>query len=98
MEVLIYNLYCLKEKVENTMFKSRIRITAFIFIGILLLLVVKADAQTFEDSTKLRFMENLGRGMIAINQGNGRVYVGWRLLGTDPNEIAFNLYRSPYLR
>jgi rhamnogalacturonan endolyase len=94
MEVLIYNLYCLKEKVENTVFKSRIRITAFIFIGILLLLVVKADAQTFEDSTKLRFMENLGRGMIAINQGNGRVYVGWRLLGTDPNEIAFNLYRS----
>jgi len=41
-----------------------------------------------------RQMENLGRGMVAINQGGGKVYVGWRLLGTDPDDIAFNLYRS----
>jgi len=41
-----------------------------------------------------RYMENLGRGMVAINQGSGQVYVGWRMLGTDPTDIAFNLYRS----
>jgi rhamnogalacturonan endolyase len=41
-----------------------------------------------------RQMENLGRGLIAVNQGNGRVYVGWRFLGTDPDQIAFNLYRA----
>jgi hypothetical protein len=41
-----------------------------------------------------REMENLGRGLVALNQGDGKVYVGWRLLGTDPNEIAFNLYRT----
>jgi len=41
-----------------------------------------------------RQMEKLGRGMVAINQGGGKVYVGWRLLGTDPDDIAFNLYRS----
>lgn len=38
-------------------------------------------------------MEDLGRGVVALNRGDG-VYVGWRLLGTDPQEIAFNLYRS----
>jgi len=40
-----------------------------------------------------RQMEKLGRGMVAINQGDGKVYVGWRMLGTDTNNIAFNLYR-----
>ncbi len=41
-----------------------------------------------------RQMENLGRGVVAVNRGDGRVYVGWRMLGTDPEEIAFNLFRS----
>jgi rhamnogalacturonan endolyase len=41
-----------------------------------------------------RQMEMLGRGVIAIKQSDGRVYVGWRLLGTDPDAIAFNLYRA----
>ena len=27
-------------------------------------------------------------------QGDGKVFVSWRLLGTDPDDIAFNLYRS----
>ena len=40
-----------------------------------------------------RQIENLGRGVIAINQGGGDVYIGWRMLGTDPDDIAFNLYR-----
>jgi rhamnogalacturonan endolyase len=40
-----------------------------------------------------RQMENLGRGLVAINQGNGNVFVSWRMLGTDPDGIAFNLYR-----
>jgi rhamnogalacturonan endolyase len=39
-------------------------------------------------------MEDLGRGVIAINQGSGNVYVGWRMLGTEPTDITFNLYRS----
>ena len=41
-----------------------------------------------------RLVEDLDRGVIALNQGNGRVYVGWRLLGLDPDGIAFNVYRS----
>lgn len=39
-------------------------------------------------------MERLGRGLVAIERREGGVYVGWRLLGTDPPATAFNLYRS----
>src|ERR1700678_847018 len=41
-----------------------------------------------------RRMERLGRSVVAINQGDGKVFVSWRLLGTDPDTIAFNLYRK----
>ena len=41
-----------------------------------------------------RVMERLTRGVIAVPRGEGEVYVGWRLLGTDPDDVAFNLYRS----
>jgi rhamnogalacturonan endolyase len=37
-------------------------------------------------------MENLTRGIVAVKQSGG-VYVSWRLFGTDPEGIAFNLYR-----
>ncbi len=39
-------------------------------------------------------MERLDRGLVAINKGGGNVYVSWRMLGLDPGNIAFNLYRS----
>ena len=40
-----------------------------------------------------RLMENLTRGIVAVKQPDGGVYVGWRLFGTDPEALAFNLYR-----
>lgn len=40
-----------------------------------------------------RQMENLHRAVIAVRCPGDSVYVGWRLLGTDPDDIAFNLYR-----
>ncbi|MBP1962210.1 dockerin type I domain-containing protein [Paenibacillus aceris] len=40
-----------------------------------------------------RQMERLERGVTAIKVSNG-VYVGWRLLGTEPSTISFNLYRD----
>ncbi len=52
----------------------------------LLLLINQAGAQ--------RQMENLDRGVVAVNQGNGKAYIGWRMLGTDPDNIAFNVYRN----
>ena len=41
-----------------------------------------------------RQMEALGRGLVALHLGEGRVFLSWRLLGTDPEETAFNLYRA----
>ena len=40
-----------------------------------------------------RQMENLTRGIVAVKQSDGAVYVGWRLFGTDPEGLAFNAYR-----
>ena len=54
--------------------------------GMLILLARPTRAQ--------RQMEQLGRGVVAIHQGGGRVYVSWRMLGTDPDETTFNLYRQ----
>jgi len=39
-------------------------------------------------------VENLSRGLIALRSTESSVYVGWRLLGSDPADLAFNLYRS----
>lgn len=40
-----------------------------------------------------RQVERLNRGAISVRSGNGN-YVSWRLLGTDPSNVAFNLYRG----
>jgi rhamnogalacturonan endolyase len=39
-------------------------------------------------------VENLGRGVVALRASESTVYIGWRLLGTDPASLAFNLYRA----
>jgi len=41
-----------------------------------------------------RIEEKLNRGMLAISMGEGKVYLGWRLLKSEPENIAFNVYRS----
>ncbi len=67
------------------MVESKIRRGVAVTMGMIFLFVTGAEAQ--------RQMERLGRGMVAIHQGGGKVYVGWRMLATDPEEIAFNVYR-----
>jgi rhamnogalacturonan endolyase len=41
-----------------------------------------------------RLMENLDRGVVAINEGDGKVFISWRLLGTEAPDTGFNLYRA----
>lgn len=41
-----------------------------------------------------RQMESLGRGLVGINQGEGGVFLSWRLLASDAKETAFNVYRQ----
>jgi len=37
--------------------------------------------------------EHLDRGLVAMRQADGAVYVGWRLLASDPADTAFHVYR-----
>ncbi len=62
------------------------RSLSLIPIVILLLTSAPAHAQ--------RWMENLDRGVVAINQGTEGVFVSWRLLGTEPPDQCYNLYRQ----
>ena len=41
-----------------------------------------------------RQMEKLGRGVVAVRTGTSTSYVGWRLLGTDAENVGFNVLRS----
>ncbi len=65
---------------------KQIPLIALLICAATLLLAVSSRAQ--------RQMENLGRGVVAIHQGGGKVFVSWRLLGTEPDELAFNVYRA----
>jgi len=40
-----------------------------------------------------RVAESLDRGIVARPMEGGKVYVGWRLLASDPDDVAFNVYR-----
>jgi rhamnogalacturonan endolyase len=62
----------------------------------LLLLIASITAPTVIPTAAYaqRQMERLGRGVVAVNQGDGKVFVSWRLLGDDPEATAFNLYRA----
>jgi hypothetical protein len=44
-----------------------------------------------------RKMENLGRGLVALRISQTQVFLSWRMLGTDPIDISFNLYRESKL-
>lgn len=38
-------------------------------------------------------LERLDRGVVAVRQADGKVFVSWRLLQEDPSTVAFNVYR-----
>lgn len=41
-----------------------------------------------------RSMEYLNRGAVAVPNPEGAVFISWRLLGNDPVNVAFNVYRG----
>lgn len=54
-----------------------------------------ASAQQAGGTTQQkRLMEDLDRGVVAINQGEGKAYVNWRLLATDTPKTAFDVFRQ----
>jgi autotransporter-associated beta strand protein len=67
------------------MSRSTTFVSSFFFVLLLAANTVFAQRQ----------METLGRGVVALRTNSTSVYVGWRMLGTDPDDIGFNLYRVP---
>ncbi|PAW74594.1 MAG: hypothetical protein B9S26_05195 [Opitutia bacterium Tous-C4FEB] len=63
---------------------------SFLFLLLLPLLLAAVPAASLPP----RQMETLGRGVIAIKSEPEKIFVSWRVLGTDPVGLAFNLYRS----
>lgn len=48
---------------------------------------------TTEAALPLRELENLDRGVVAVVREGNQVFVSWRLLGTEPSNLAFDIYR-----
>jgi len=66
--------------------KLKSKLTIIVILGAICLLAGPTSAK--------RYMEYLDRGMTVLNLGSGKVYVGWRMFGTDPCDIGFNIYRN----
>ncbi len=64
------------------------------FLSHPLLLAAFAMIAAIPARTAPSLMENLGRGVVAVRSAPGEIFVSWRLLGTDPEDTVFNLYRA----
>lgn len=62
----------------------------FSAISLLGLVMLLAAGSSFAATAQ---MEKLGRGLSVANAGTG-VFLSWRLLGTDPTDATFTLYRD----
>ncbi len=65
------------------------RANFFIYTAFWLLFLICSTQVTAQ-----RIMEKLGRGVVATRTSKTKVLVSWRLLGTEPQDIGFNVYRS----
>jgi hypothetical protein len=70
---------------HNYFIKGKLHVMHILFLLCFLSLSMYTHAQ--------RKMENLDRGLVAVQTGNG-VFLSWRMLGTDPKSISFNIYRN----
>lgn len=74
---------------EQNAFQEGGKTVSPLFILLLsMLLMVGMNAQAQKQ------MERLGRGVVAVRSSSSQVYVSWRMFGTDPSNIAFNVYRG----
>jgi len=54
----------------------------------------RVPAYAADPAAPARQMEALDRGLVAMRRATREVYLGWRLLGTEPFDVGFNVYRS----
>ena len=48
----------------------------------------------FASVASAQVAEKLDRGVVALRRADGAVYIGWRLLASDPAEAGFHVYRQ----
>ena len=78
-----------KHSLSNLPFpKGQKNTTSFAFCIVLCCMAV-----AYQGHSKPWLTENMDRAVIALPAGPGKVHVGWRLLGEEPKEIGFNVYR-----
>ncbi len=61
---------------------------------LLLAFFISAASCFFSTLAAVPVMERLSRGVVAVPQPDGKVFVSWRLLADDPVGVGFNLYRT----
>ena len=65
-----------------------------ILLSLLTLVLTTVVAAQPRYNMKQLAVENLNRGVIAVRQADGKVFVSWRILNSDRKGEAFNVYRS----
>ena len=63
-------------------------------VAVCLSLVAATSTIAIAQPSQPSLMEPLGRGVVALRSTTTEVVVGWRVLGTDPPDVSFNLYRA----
>ncbi len=63
-------------------------------VAVCLSLVAATSTISFAQPSQPSLMEPLGRGVVALRSTTTEVVIGWRVLGTDPPDVSFNLYRA----
>ena len=71
----------------------RLRAVSFRWLAIGIAIGSGSAALHAEIPLTPRVMERLGRGVVAVKRDRD-VFVSWRLLGTEPQDAAFNVYRG----
>ncbi|MFF8316914.1 rhamnogalacturonan lyase [Streptomyces bobili] len=66
---------------------ATVAVTALVGAGLTTLATDSAEAAT------ARQVERLDRGVVSVHTDSGNL-VSWRWLGTDPNDVSFNVYRA----
>ncbi len=69
----------MKQKTTSIFFKKT---------ALLVLLLFGITTQICAQQT----VEKLNRGLVAIRLNTNQVYIGWRMLGTEPTDASYNLY------
>ncbi|WP_215225110.1 rhamnogalacturonan lyase [Echinicola shivajiensis] len=72
------------------MFTNLLKYGKTLGLAVFILLLLKLSIVSGQQA---RHMEALDRGLVALSSPNGGNFISWRVLGTEPDDISFNLYR-----